>query len=389
MNELRKTAYFISFPLTFIAFIFPIFASSLGASAMQIGYLFSIFSIIGIIIRPIVGNLIDKKGRKTGIIIGIILYILANGFFTIAQDFKFLLIARMFQAFGASFLWISIDTVISDISNKEDRGKNFGILNESMARGGMAGSFIGLTVLFTGKFNNPFKYIFMIFLFTSLMALYYSIKEVPETISYKKEIESGRIKNEKGLKYFLIIMGTISLISSLTAPIYLLYLQENITSNLNQISYLFLPAGILSTILPRKFGIISDKQGREKTIIIGLLLNGVLQMLIPFSLNYYSFLILYTMISIVVMFYSPALSSLIIDFVGEEKRGRSYGLYSFASGIGAAIGPIIGSYIYENINNNIVFYLKGGLLIVIVSIVCYIYIKNKKDFQNDEIVELR
>ncbi len=87
-------------------------------------------------------------------------------------------------------------------------------------------------------------------------------------------------------------------------------------------------------------------------------------------------MVLYTLISIVIMFYSPAFSSLIIDFVGEDKRGRSYGLYSFVSGVGGAIGYMVGSYVYEKIGNDIVFYTKGILLVVMTLIICYLYIKH-------------
>ncbi|NLV89669.1 MAG: hypothetical protein GX021_09965 [Tissierellia bacterium] len=40
MKELKRTIYFISLPLSFIGFIFPIYASSIGASPIQIGYLY-------------------------------------------------------------------------------------------------------------------------------------------------------------------------------------------------------------------------------------------------------------------------------------------------------------------------------------------------------------
>lgn len=64
MKELKRSIYFISFPLSFIGFIFPIYASNLGVSTMELGYLYSMFSMVSIIIRPIVGSLIDKRGRK-------------------------------------------------------------------------------------------------------------------------------------------------------------------------------------------------------------------------------------------------------------------------------------------------------------------------------------
>ena len=334
------------------------------------------FSIISIAIRPIVGNLIDRRGRKTGILIGVILYSIVNVFFVLAQDFKYLLIGRIIQSLGASFLWISVDTFIADISDKRNRATNFGELDQTMAKGEWIGSIIGFTILFNNLTDNPFKSIFSFFILTSLISVYYTIRNVPETIDLKKEYEEGNIKDKKGLKYFLGIIGVISLITNLTAPIYLLYLQENITKELSLITFMFIPASILALFLPKIFGKFSDRYGREKIVIIGMLINAILQIFIPFNKGYYSFMVLYTIISVVGMFYGAAFSSLIIDFVGEDKRGKSYGLYSFASGIGAAIGYIVGTYIYENVGNNIVFYTKGILLIAITLLVFYIYIRN-------------
>jgi MFS family permease len=388
MKELRRVIYFISFPLSFIGFIFPIYASSIGANIIQIAYLYSIFSIISIIIRPMVGNLIDKRGRRIGILIGTILYTIVNIFFILAKDFKYLLIGRIIQSLGASFLWISVDTFISDISDETNRGKNFGLLNQFMAKGEWVGSIIGFTILYNNFTDNPFKLIFTIFLITSSISVYYTIKKVPETINLKKEYKAGNIKDKKQLKYFLGIMGILSFITSLTAPIYLIYLQENITKDIGLISFLFIPASILALFLPNIFGSFSDKYGREKIVIAGMFINAILQIFIPFNKEYYSFMILYTLISIVVMFYSPAFSSLIIDFVGENKRGRSYGLYSFASGIGGAIGYMAGSYIYENIGNDILFYTKGILLVVMTLFICYLYIKNIRMNRKMEITRI-
>lgn len=378
MKELRRAIYFISFPLSFVGFIFPIYASSMGANVVQIGYLYSIFSLISIIIRPMVGNLIDKRGRKIGILVGTVLYTIVNILFILAKDFKYLLIGRIIQSLGASFLWISVDTFISDISDQTNRGRNFGLLNETMAKGEWIGSILGFTILYNNFTHNPFKLVFTIFLITSSISVYYSIRNVPETINHKKEYVEGNIKDKKQLKYFLEIIGAISFITSLTAPIYLLYLQENITKDLDLIVFLFVPASILALFLPKRFGSFSDKYGREKIVIVGMFINAILQLFIPFNKGYYSFMILYTLISLVVMFYSPAFSSLIIDFVGEDKRGKSYGLYSFVSGIGAAIGYIVGSYIYKNIGNDIVFYTKGTLLVVMTLVICYLNNKNIK-----------
>ena len=377
MQGLKKVVFYISFPFSFIAFIFPIYASNLGASVVEIGFLYTIFSVVAILIRPLVGNMIDRKGRKKGIFIGVALYTLVNILYSLAGDFKYLLIARIIQSIAASFLWISIDATISDISNKENRSQNFGILDQTQVKGEVLGCTIGFTILFNNFSENLFGIVFMIFFIASIVSMYFVVKSVPETVDYKKDIEPGKLKNSKHMKYFLIVMGIISFIFSLTAPIYLIYLQKNITSELYLISYLFIPTAILAAFLPKKFGALADKHGREKIIVIGMFLIAILQIFLPFVKSYYPFMILYTLISVVGMFYSPAMSSIIIDFVGENKRGRSYGLYSFASGVGAAIGPLLGTYIFENIGNGVVFYLQGSLLIIILALICYIYPKFK------------
>ena len=381
MKELRRAIYFISFPMAFIGFIFPIYASSLGANVMEIGYLYSIFSVISVVIRPMVGNLIDKRGRKIGIIIGILSYVIVNCIFIIGDNFQYLLIGRILQSIAGSFLWISVNTIISDISDNSNRGKNYGLKDESITKGQMIGSFIGFTILYNNLSKDPFRLIFTIFLATSLISLYYGIKTVPETIHLKKKYEEGKIKDKKQLGKFLLIIGIITFISSLTAPIYLLYLQDNITKDLSLIAFLFVPGSILSMYLPSKFGSISDKYGREKIILIGLFSISILQMFIPFNHSFYSFMILYTIISIVSMFYNPAFSSIIMDFVGEEKTGKSYGLYSLATGIGGSIGPIVGSYIYNNLGNHIVFYIKGSLLMVMTAFLFYIRQQNTRGIE--------
>lgn len=387
MQGLNKVVFYISFPLSFIAFIFPIYASSLGVSVVEIGFLYTIFSIVSILIRPIVGNMIDKKGRKKGLIIGVALYALVNILYSIAVDYRYLLIARILQSIAASFLWISIDAAVSDISSKENRAQNFGILDQSQIKGELLGITIAFTILYNNFFENPFSKIFMVYFITSIASLFYAFKSVPETLDYKKDIESGMLKNSKHMRYFLIAMGIISFISSLTAPIYLIYLQQNIASELHLISYLFLPSAILSMFLPRRFGIYADKYGREKVIVIGMLLSAVLQIFVPFVRAYYPFMIIYILISVVSMFYSPAFSSIIIDFVGENKRGRSYGLYSFASGIGGALGTLVGTYVYENIGNSIVFYLQGSLLVTAIVSIYFIYnkIKSNEVRYNEEV----
>jgi len=379
MKGITRVVLYLSFPLSFTAFIFPIFASNIGISVMEIGILYSVFSLISILFRPLVGKFIDNKGRKRGLIIGAIFYVFVNVFFIIAKDLTYLFILRIFQSIAASFLWISVDTVISDISNKENRAENFGIINQISIRGELLGCIIAFSIIFNLS-NHPFRIIYSIFLIFNLVSIWYILFSVKETKYYQKDHYVDK-KSGKAIINFLVIMGLFSLISNLTAPIYLIYLKDYITKDLVLIAYLFCPGAILGMFLPKKFGVLADKLHKEYIIFIGVFFSALIQIFIPYTKDYYMFIFVYTLLSVINMFYAPAILALVTDYIGDEKRGKSYGLYNLAIGIGGIFGPLLGTIIYQYIGNKIVFYTKGILLLILLVLILLVYkkvMKNKK-----------
>ncbi|GMG96422.1 MFS transporter [Tepidimicrobium xylanilyticum] len=376
LKALKKTAFYISFPFSIIGFFLPVYAYSIGISVMELGFIYSAFSLFTILMRPAVGLLIDKKGRKIGVVLGIFFYCLVNLFLFIGDDFIHLFAVRTFQGIASSFLWISMDTIISDISHEGNRSENFGIIDESLNRGDFLGAFIGFTIIFNNLFRNSFKAVFFLYLITSLISLFYAIFKIEETISLKKSYKENLASNNKSFNLFLILMGLTAFVSNLTGHIYLVYVRENITDKLYLISYLFIPGAILSMFLPNKLGKISDKYDRRKILSIGILMLGFLYLLIPSAKDYYYFMVINVLISIVSMFCEPAEYALVIDIVGENQRGKSYGKYKLALGLGGMLGPILGAFIYEQIGDIFVFYVKG-LMLIGLSILTY-KLLNKK-----------
>lgn len=64
LKALKKSIFYISFPFSLIGFLFPVYAHSIGVSVIELGIIYSVFSLFTILIRPVVGFLIDKKVGK-------------------------------------------------------------------------------------------------------------------------------------------------------------------------------------------------------------------------------------------------------------------------------------------------------------------------------------
>lgn len=372
---LKKPVYLIALPDFFLGLVLPVYALKLGSNAVEIGILFSIFSLFSILMRPLVGKWIDKRGRKNGVIIGIIAYTVTRLLFFVGETYSFLLVARIFQSIAASFLFISLHAMVSDVSSISDRSANFGIVSQYSNRGAFIGSFIGFTILFNNgsSLYDPFKLVFGIYFIASILALYFGTKNIEETLKSKKEeIETKPLINKTFIKYLLII-GILSLANGITVPIFVIYLKDHITKDLALLSFMFIPGAVLAMVLPSRLGKLADNFGRKKLMITGLMLEAVFTVLIPFTRDYYFFVIVYTLITAAGLISIPAQRALVSEITGDNNRGKAYGLYHLAIGIGGIIGPLIGGAIYQYINKDIVFYIEGiGLVITVMLITFFI-----------------
>ena len=99
-----------------LAFSLPIYARQMGANAMEIGGMISIFALIVTIARPLVGWGIDRIGRKPFLVVSFVFYAIAMGLFAIAQNVSMLYLARFVQGLGSSLLWIPAYTVATELS---------------------------------------------------------------------------------------------------------------------------------------------------------------------------------------------------------------------------------------------------------------------------------
>jgi DHA1 family multidrug resistance protein-like MFS transporter len=58
----------------------------------------------------------------------------------------------------------------------------------------------------------------------------------------------------------------------------------------------------------------------------------------------------------------PAEQALVADLTGGDQRGRAYGLYAMAGGLGATVGPLVGGWLYETVGSQAPFYANGVIL---------------------------
>ena len=93
-------------------------------------------------------------------------------------------------------------------------------------------------------------------------------------------------------------------------------------------------------------GIISDKIGRKPLIVIGLLLYAVTALLFPFSKSPHDWIFVRALQGAGAGFFFPAVAALLADITTHEERGHALSVYNMGLGLGLAVGPISGGFLF-------------------------------------------
>jgi multidrug resistance protein len=128
-----------------IGLIFPIgpfFASAFGASAFDVGLLFTLFSVAQFLTIPILGALSDRYGRRPVLLIGIAGEVVGYLLFGTATSLTMLYLSRL-VAGGSSGNIGAAQAYIADISSPRERTRSFGLLGAAVSVGFLFGPALG------------------------------------------------------------------------------------------------------------------------------------------------------------------------------------------------------------------------------------------------------
>ncbi len=374
VSTLHRAILLGSLSFGILQFSLPIYARQLGASALDIGAMISIFAVMITIARPLVGWGIDHFGRKLFLVLSFVFYALAMGLFAVAQNVNMLYLARFVQGIGSALLWIPAYTVATELS-AHDWGRAVGSVDMSANRGGFFGSFIGFgLMLFLNPFELAWKISFVVYGLMTLIASFLTWRGVPETRTVQETaepVEEYQLDRNRILRLMVIVLLT-SISTAMISPLLMIFLQDKFTTDVAALAKAFLPAAIAYAYLPGYMGGLSDRFGRTPLMAIGLVGAGIVSLLMPLMTSLVMLSGLWLLEAVGLSASSPAQGALIADLTGKNVRGTGYGLYTLATGLGLILGPLLGGWLYDAAGHAIPFYVNGITLFIGAALVLWL-----------------
>ena len=369
----------------------------LSEASQLSGYLMASYAVMQFVFSPIIGGLSDKYGRRPVILASLFGFFLDYMILVYAPTMAWLFVGRILAGItGASFT--TATAYIADISNNENRSKNFGMVGAAFGLGFIIGPPIGGILGSIGT-RVPFMFAAGLALINAL----YGYFILPESLSkenrrafdWKRANPVGSLKNLGRYPALLGLVGALFClqIAGQTHPSTWSYFTMKVFNwNSDQVGWSLAFVGLIVAIVQGGLNrIINPKIGDRNSVIIGLLFYGagfILFSLATKGWMMYIFMIPFGLGGIA----GPALQSLITKQVAPNEQGELQGGITSLQSLTTIIGPLVASNLFSYYSDGkdhfqfpgAAFFMAGVLTFVALGIALKSFPKRQEN--NQEII---
>ncbi len=349
VTMLGIVSFFTDFSTEMIAGMLPSFTvTELGASKAILGGIEGSAELVSYAFRLVSGSLSDRfRRRKIFILLGYGLSTISKPFFSVSFNWIDVLVIRISDRVGKGVRTAPRDALISDSVTETTSGKAFGIHRTLDQTGAIAGPIAGYALLQVFNVRD----IFVLSLIPGIIAIIILVFFVKEVIG--KDITKGMqrnfyylLKQNKPFTILLVITGIYSLGAYNFSFILLKSLDLGVIES--SIPLVYAAINITHTAISIPAGIIADRIGKEKILILGygvLLISSSVMVLL--SGNFLYAFVIALIYGIYVGITETVQRAVLPRYADSNVRGTAYGLYNLVIGVGFFIGNIVFGYLWD------------------------------------------
>lgn len=341
----------------------PLYILSLGGDPSEVGMVYAMGPLGGLLMFPIAGYLADHVNRAklialTGYVSALVVLI-----YVFAPNWKWVAVARMLQGIGA-VQQPAQSSIVADSMEPSNRGRGNATMTTVAGATALIAPYIAGVLLDAYGIDAGMRILYGAMAAAGGIASTINLLFIRET----REIETERItvgglvralRNSysgipsllKQFSYPLRAMSTISIlayvVNGIASPFWVIRAETHI--GLTRRAWgmvLMIEQGFRSLIgIPAGFCV--DRYGRTKVILIALVAYSVLVPLFLYARTFTDVVLVRCAIVLVGSFFSPACSALVADLMPRNIRGRSMALVGrgsvrMAAASGGTGGPGVG-----------------------------------------------
>jgi MFS family permease len=351
----------------------------LGVQTTIIGLIDGIAEATASLVKIYSGVLSDRLGkRKMLTVLGYTISTLAKPFLYFATTWEWVLGVRFADRVGKGIRTAPRDALLADSAKADQRGLSFGLHRA----GDTAGAFVGLVI--AGLIiwltqagaaeleRHTFQVIVLVSIIPAVLAvlvLALGVREIAVARKSDAKLPTFSLKIfDKRFRSFLVVLTIFTLGNS--SDSFIVLLGQNRGLNVLQIIFMLMTFNFFYAALAGPLGSLSDRIGRQKLMLVGWTIYGLVYLGLALSHTGLQVWLLFGIYGVYYAMTDGVAKAFVADIVPTDKRGTAYGLYNAAIGLAALPASLIAGILYQFIGPSAPFVfgaalaLLAGLLLV-------------------------
>ncbi len=357
--------------------ILPMFISTLGGGGIIIGLISGVMEGVSSILKILCGFWSDRSGkRKVFVLSGYLTSAFFKLLLSVSAIWQHVFIFSSLERVGKGLRTSPRDAIIAD-SMPEERGKGFGIHRAFDSAGAILGSAIAFFLIwYSGLEFKTIIFIAALVAFFSLIPLRFvkESRKEKQNISLKISLKSL----PRPLKVYLMITGLFTF-ANFSYMFFILRAREVFSGKWSIAGpiLLYILFNIFYTLFAIPFGILSDRIGRKRALIIGYLLFSLAALGFALFESLSAFILLFPLYGIAYAAVDGNQRAFASDLSPKELRATALGTFHTTIGLVAILSGLSAGFLWDMISPEWTFFY-GSMLGLISAIV---FLLSTKFFQ--------
>jgi MFS family permease len=309
----------------------------IGSTDLAVGIVSGAFAFTGLAFRPIAGHIADARGRRLTVIIGALLSATAGLLYFVPAGVPGLIVARLVLGAGEGMVFTAGSAWVVDLAPPERRGRLIGLYGLAIWSGLSLGPPIGELLLHASSFEMVWAFAVGAPLLGAAIATRIPERYTPRAPTGERVPWLAREAVRPGIALSLGVVGFAAV-----AAFLVLHLDARGIGHGAETFAAFAATVVLVRLLggdlPDRVGPVPCALGAALIEALGLALIGLAESA-PVAIagamimgGAYSTLY-------------PALALIVVDQVGEDRRGVALGTFTACFDLGVGLGsPLVGAF---------------------------------------------
>jgi len=364
--------------------VMPVYLQSIGFSVLLIGILEGMAEATAGLSKGYFGNYSDKLGSRVPFVRwGYTLSAISKPLMAVFTFPSWVFFARTLDRLGKGVRTGARDAILSDESTKENKGKVFGFHRALDTAGAAIGPLAALVFLY--YYPAQYKWLFVIAVVPGIIAiaLTFLLKDKQQNVSSKKSpgfFSFLTYWKQSSKQYKTLVIGLLAFTLFNSSDAFLLLSIKSKGFSDTYMIGIYIFYNLVYAVLALPVGILADKFGLARTLIVGLVVFALVYVSMGFALVSWQFIVLFGFYALYAAASEGISKALISNIAEKDKTATAIGFYTSFASIFTMLASSLAGLIWFTLGMNTMFIISGaGVLLVAIymAIIQYNFSKQK------------